>query len=455
MAPSVTPFELLPDEMVISILEFVGARDRKKLRPGARLETAKELVRAQLVCRRFERLTHQVESLDWPLRSEAEGRGLINFLKHESFSVERLNLIVSVRHEEMPQHLISSSQVLKRLPKRVSIFCINPASNERNSGVQFTLADPEPRQNIVESLLSGSSIETFGISPLPYGLVVIKRLMQVPNWSVKHLDLSQAATSLAALKNLLQRCIHIESLKAKTFRLQETASETESDEDQDEDALVVVNSGTLRILELAPAYQGPLSLDIQAPNLLRMDVDCGSLKLDTPLLQSLKLEMENLWEQVVFVQPCTRLTRLRAANMRSWTEDVVPIIRRCPSLETLTLNLDTEAVICTDIPVGRFLSELPSGIRTLNLVDSFLSTLRLSDPLEGPVLSSLRHLQIEEISDIESYFMLRRLCQAMPNLQRLEVAIGGRRGEEAGINAYFRKDFEHISELDVRIIPVV
>lgn len=448
-----TTFEMLPDEVVTSILGFVGARDHSKC-PGARLQSAKALIQAQLVCRRFQMLVHQVKSLDWPLRSKAEVLGLIAFVNHESFSVDRLNLIVSRRHHEIPHDLISSGTFLTRLPKSVSIYCVNPDKQCNHKWVQSFLSYPEPSRNLVESLLSGSSIETFRISALPEGLVMLEQLMQAPTWNLRHLDLSSAPIELPALNNLLQRCTHVEILRVRY--LNQIVAQDLDEEAEVEVATLLVSSQTLRVLELVSG-QRPVPVDIEAPNLVSLDATCQSLKLDTPLLQRLTLATGCLERRVVLVQPCQRLRSLCAENCSNdgWTEIVAPFLQRCPSLETLDVNF-YRASRCTDIPVGRFLSRLPSGIKTLSLGGTFISGLGLAGPLGGHVLPSLRHLQIGQVRRFDSYFTLRSLCEAMSNLQILQVTIAGAREEErAGIVTYFRRDFKDIPELDIRTVEDV
>ncbi|GAQ79587.1 hypothetical protein KFL_000330340 [Klebsormidium nitens] len=181
-APS--PFDLLPDEVVTSVLAFVGARDESLVEH--RGHYAKHLLKSHLVCKRFARLVHQVKTLDWPLNSPESALGFMAFVHHESFSIETLNLFVTeAGAEELPHEYIFAAPLLKRLPESVNIHIILPddraplpeGADER--GPYITLSEPEG--GMLEGLLLKSRVRKLNLwCPAPGSSLGIEKLRAAP-----------------------------------------------------------------------------------------------------------------------------------------------------------------------------------------------------------------------------------------------------------------------------------
>lgn len=463
MAPSSSLFELLPDEVVISILETVGTcrKDADKKVPEMRVKAAEDLVRAQLVCKRFQKLAHQVKSLDWPLRNENEGLGLAAFVHHPCFSVNRINLLITAEfHDEVAHHLIFSSPLLKRVPAKVSIFFLDrtrysDSEEEEERPVRvygschYSLSHPGPSRNIMESLL-GSRMKELSVSALPYGSISIRMLREAPNTSLTRIDLSKAIIAVEALEHLLQRCKRLETLKVVAEEYDDPAESGKSIED----TKFNIKSERLTSLDLQGTYSGFMYLDLHAPRLLELVICCNLLKLTSPSLRSLSLTIRESQHPVSFIQPCTRLEHLSIAEIREkyWTEIVAPILLQSRSIKSLTLKSadDTAEVL----PIGRFLAQLPPSIRKLSVDGGILVGLRLTEPEHGRhKLSELRHLEIDSAFKLEAYLQIRSLCEAMPNLQKLKLSVYEiEESDQPGTLALFRKDFKKIPEANIHLL---
>lgn len=445
------PIDMLPDDLVISILEFASA-GKQCWKHVPRIECAKDLVHALLVCRRFNRLAHQVKILDWPVRSESEWRGLEAFVSHNAFFSEKLNLVISVEsQQEIPNHLLSLNSLLKRLPRSVEFYWMDSVSEKEDVSVNLTLADPEPSRNIIETILSETSVRDFiiqngdGVGKLQ---IVSQGLREAPISNVKRLDLSGAMISEKALTNLLHRCLQLESLTAYLDPY------TEFDNDQlDEDiSPALIQSETLRTLHVA----GP-SFFIQAPNLVKLTALCCNLvELDTPSLQVLMLAVKHLWQPVTFVQPCKGLKNIWALQCsgNSWTEIVVPILYQCPSLENLSVNGFGSSTMTT-LSTDRLLTQLPPWVRSLRLDGGFASILRVSQSREGvppTTVSTLRFVSISGVPNTASPDPFNSLCEALPRFCILKIQIlKTGQDDSPGLLKYFLEDFKHPPELIVSI----
>lgn len=436
----VDPFDLLSDDLVISILEIVGGGFQRL----ARVQDAKDLIQALLVCRRFEKLAHHVRSLIWPLRSKAEGRSLLTFVGQNQFLVEKLRLLIGEEQEDKSHGLVSGDpRLLKLLPKEVEVVCLKEAKTIRDN----------PVSSIADTLLSLSGIRHFSTF---HGTIEV--LGAGPISEVRHVEMGTGSLSLAAIKNLLQRCPYLETLKTNVHRsLDEYDS---SDEDVHtgpvEVAQCFINSKMLKTLEI-DALGDLLSLDVQAPNLVRLAVDCAYLKLEAPALQELDLLVCSLRQPVTFVQPCRRCSILKLFGAYdchpwdTWTVLVARILRQCPNLEQLSLTL--EGTMPTP-SVADFMSQLPQGLKMLDLDTLFRTNLRSSRPPPVLALSSLRDLRIGYINELQrpgSYTTLRSLCRSMPSLEKLEVARLNTaripKEDTSKFLAGFRKDFDNIRDL--------
>lgn len=455
MAPSSSVFDSLPDEVLSLILGFVGnsIKGVYHWQPRLNLECAKDLFRAQLVCRRFEKLTHQIAALEWPLRNENEGRSLTTFLNHEHFSVDTLNLLVNEYVDELPHQLIFSGSLLDRLPETVNVFLMGSGDEDLGRGsLIYRTPDPETNKNIVEILLSGSSIRHFSIQTADWaGLVIIKMLQETPTLFLKHIDLSgKAAISLTALNNLLKRCVQIKIVKVNEIYRPEVWSE-DREEALNGPKAVIVKSETLNTLELRSIHF--LTIDIKANSLRHLNISSEfySVSLKAPHLETFELSVEHLEGPVLFAKPCSMLDHLYVYGVeKSWAKRVVPLLLQCPSITSLTLGGGLEM---KDLSVATFLSQLPSNVRRLSVDKYLLSSLGSSKANGAQTLSRLEHLKTDIDDRLGSFSKLQFLVEAMPNLQKLGVLIDSdvEQSESADIISFVRKEFNNIPELDVRL----
>lgn len=426
-------FDRLPDEMIIFILGIVaGGFQRRSWLP--RVEHAKNLIRALLVCRQFEELGHQVETLVWPLRSEAEGQGLVAFVSHQCFSVKKLRLLIAAKQEDIPHSLISRDSLLKRLPKQVSVYCMQDEPNTFWGGpscANFVVDDPEPSRNIIDTLLSISGLSSFSTSRGTFEV-----LTAAPISEARHVQFVNGTLSIAAVHSLLERCPFLETLSTNVH-----VNSDDSDGPEEVIDTCFVMSKTLRSLKLQ-SPESFLALDVRAPSLLSLSLYCDSLKLEAPALQELELSVSCLENPVTLVQPSSQLNTFAAYDCTwdSWTEIVVPILRQCPGLKNLTVTLDGPM---TPLPIGILVSQLPPGIERLDLDLLFFSSLRSSSPFN--MLSNLKDLRIDlafEEEGSDTSIRLQSLCQATPNLERLELILPAAKrskNDRSHIVAGFRK----------------
>lgn len=433
---------LLPDEVVISILGYVCHNEEE----WPEEEGTKDLIQAQLACRRFKKLAHEINCLVWPLRNKEEGLGLRAFVSHKSFSVQRLKVFVVEQNRKVPYHLVFTQSVLELLPKSITVFCTTSDDSCLEDGyVTFNLSVPDASNNILEYILLASRLESLSIeSDFDRGQVFIDHLkLEAPSSTVKHLNLLEAIIETNVLNSLLGRCSKIKTLKAWMDGEGPKAEGAE-------DARFIISSETLTDLKLL--NDESLTVEVEAPKLLNLVIsNCSQLKLKTPALEEMMLiGIECLQRPLDFCQPCDRLQQLRVDECprNCWTKWVVPILHKCPSITKLNLEFDGDKM--KYLPVSRFLLQLPSNLRMLSIDGELLFCLRFSEPQACRALPDLKHLKIGPIKSFESYFQVRLLCEAMHKFQRLEVHIAGvRQRDSTDILAFFRKDFQTVKTLDI------
>lgn len=445
-----SPFDLLPDEVVTSILAFVGARDEELL--VNRGHYARHLLQAQLVCKRFARLVHQVKNLDWPLDSVERSLGFMTFVHHDSFSIETLNLFVTeAAAEELPHDFIFALPLLKRLPETVNLHFIlpddraplPPGAEER--GPYITLSDPEG--NMLESLLLKSRVRNLGVfCPAPNNSLVIEKLRAAPVSLLRDVDLSSATIAIPALRNLLSRCVHLENLTAHVDGVPDSGL-------GDQDPILVIKSDTLKSLSLS--NENFLSVNVQAPNLLCCFNEAEVIHLGTPSLQLLNLHVDHLEKPVTLTEPFSRLERLTAVECRAdkcWSEKVVPLLGQCPTLKQLVLTM-RESTPDSPLSVGEFLSQLPLGIEHLGVHHGFLQCLSLAKLSAGYVHKHLKELRVAVDDSEFAYLELRALCQGLPNLQKVEFYLRGEL-DRKGILSLLKSDFKHVPKIDIYFLEM-
>jgi hypothetical protein len=446
-----SPFDLLPDEVVVSVLAFVGARD-EDLPVGPRGVYINHLFQAQLVCKRFAKLAHQVKSLDWPLDSSKSALGLMAFVHHPHFSVDRMNLYLTESGlEDLPHEFIFAGPLLKLLPESINLFCITsdvkPAVTDRGFYVNMS----EPEANLVERLLLSPKLRKLSICcPIPSSSVSIEKLRGAPGCPLQNLDLSGMTISIAAVTNLLHRCAQLETLKANV--------EGKDYQGMAEDmplTMLVIKSEVLKVLWLS--NDAFLSVNIQAPNLVELDCSTDALQIAAPALEQLTVRVDFLVRPVVFNQPCSRLVQLCALDCRGqnvWADYTASLLRQCASIKSLLMTQTEETDSPSKLSVGQLMSALPAGLTTLRLDSGVLYSLGLSQLWEGHTYPGRLHVEVGLSTWQLPYLQLRALCKAVPNLQKLHVILRGEM-DCPGIALLLRSDFRDVPQLEIDFLGAV
>lgn len=90
MARQLSPFDLLPNEVLGRILTEIGKR-----RGGdeySREYHVQDFLLASCVCKRWSSLCFQVEDIDWSFDTLVEAVSLVNFIQDDRVSLSRLGL---------------------------------------------------------------------------------------------------------------------------------------------------------------------------------------------------------------------------------------------------------------------------------------------------------------------------------------------------------------------------
>jgi hypothetical protein len=408
MADLLSPFDLLPDEVVMKILAAVGTRHHGLAKDFYHVQS---FLRAGAVCKRWMRLANGVTSIDWSLETSMEALSLVNFLLRGPVSLSWLSLYVAMETvTKISLPFMFSAPFQKKIPANVNVFV------EDEEDVHDESTDQSEISSLVGYLLSCRAMDTLCVhnnmdSPLNLGF----SLSQMSY--IRKLVLVDAVVHSTSLLGMLSNCPKIESLQI-SFDLAV---------EPDTQVLELV-SKSLKDFKLT-ARKFP-SIRIHMPSLVSLETSVEILNLVAPNLQKLTTTIGQLSSLPTGVPLHLRhlcLKGLRSLNPKEyWSVVVRPTLRRFSELESLDLAWETGsgqekiAVVAMD----ELLKALPLSLKSFSFLKGFLDV--LGYPKAALVAyPNLRSLSVKvNALDLPSFFKVQYLKDAFPFLKSAHLNLG-------------------------------
>lgn len=140
MADLLSPFDLLPDEVVMKILAAVGTRLHGLAKDFYHVQS---FLRAGAVCKRWMRLADGVTSIDWSLETSLEALSLVNFLLRGPVSLSCLNLYVALETvTKISLPFMFTAPFQKKIPANVNVVVEYEEEAHDEGTDQFEISSP-------------------------------------------------------------------------------------------------------------------------------------------------------------------------------------------------------------------------------------------------------------------------------------------------------------------------
>ncbi|GAQ79616.1 hypothetical protein KFL_000340190 [Klebsormidium nitens] len=350
-------FDLLPDAVVLDILSrFARAslQDQGAKAHILKWDACEQLIRLQLVCRRWQGLLFLLPELGWRLKGPADERGLVKFLARSPGFLRRLRLSLSTRYKASPELQARLAGVCGSLRELEMVQLRDP-----EAGPEQCLLEPHfDYVALLNSLSPGGALQTISFTS-HVSLASRQTLLPLP--SILHLNLTSAFISDNTLQTITDCCPNLRTLHLDYVRgLQDT----------------LIQSPPLQSLKISTG-PFPESLSIDATSLTSMDLSVGEmLSIAAPNLRTLTIG-SGLPELEVRQQWNVSTLQLRGYY---WIWDYIEtLLRVCPNLTSLDIDVKNQLSPGVSVPIRTFLWELCPNVREVKLALGVLEILECSE----------------------------------------------------------------------------
>ena len=414
MAQPLSPFDLLPDEVLLKILAETGRRrgHLHNLR-----EHARDFLVASNVCKRWANLSFQVKELEWSLASPAEALSLVNFVQDSRVSLHSMKLFMhpsSLLDIQLP--LVFNAFFKARCAAQVDVFLA-----ETPGLLNFDTETVWDIGGLLNLLLCCRKLERLSIDARD---LVDGSLTRVKGgvgqaFGIRTLALINVEISAVGLQSIWSACKELEHLCVNMLVAGPQAP-----------VFVNLESEVMTSLCLAQSLGADFSIvTIKAPRLISLESNCNVRSLGTPLLEKLTLGLRALATLPFPLLPRLPLKHLVLKEApgrhpepeKCWQLYIKPLLRRLPNLETLEIARLGRSQASAMVPMDKFLLMLGPSLRTLQLTHGALHLLGHSTGALG-THTNLQNISVEiDYLGLSDFLKLLAFRKAFPSLKSVEV----------------------------------